>query len=40
MPIGIYSTDISFAHPMLNLSRELVASADPIISGLAGFLNN
>lgn len=34
MPIGIYSYDIGFAHTTLVLSRELIASVDPLLSGL------
>ena len=38
MPIGIYSSDVTFSHPVLILSRELLSSADPIISGLGGLI--
>lgn len=34
MPIGVYSYDIGFAHSTLVLSRELIASVDPLLSGL------
>ena len=40
MPIGIYSSDVTFSHPVLILSRELISSADPIISGLGGLIQN
>lgn len=35
MPIGIYSYDIGFAHSTLILSKELLASIDPLLSGLS-----
>ena len=34
MPIGIYSYDVGFAHSTLVLSRELIASVDPLLAGL------
>ena len=34
MPIGIYSYDIDFARPMLENSSKLMASLDPLLSGL------
>ena len=40
MPIGIYSSDVTFSHPVLILSRELISSVDPIISGLGGLIQN
>jgi cytochrome c oxidase subunit 2 len=39
MPIGIYSSDVTFTHPIFILSRELISSTDPIIAGLGTLLN-
>jgi hypothetical protein len=34
MPIGIYSYDIDFVRPVLENSSKLMASLDPLLSGL------
>jgi cytochrome c oxidase subunit 2 len=39
MPIGIYSSDVTFSHPVFVLSTQLVSSADPVISGLSTFVS-